>query len=182
MIARTASPVTVKPWYREPWPWIIAAGPIAVVIAGVVTTAIAYSTADGLVADDYYKRGLLINRALARDRRADELGLSARMRHDPASRRVRVEIESAEPARALPPSLTVRLIHSTRTADDRFAVLAALGQGVYEGDLDVVLTGMAPSRIAIESSEWRLIGGWQAGSHEIAILRPAHWQDPALIR
>ncbi len=174
--------VALKPWYREPWPWIIAAGPIAVVIAGIITTTIAYSTADGLVADDYYRRGLTINRELARDRRADDLGLTARLRHDPTSRRVHVKLDSADAAGALPPSLTVKVIHSTRAADDRFAVLAAIERGVYEGDLDLALTGTAPSRVAIESSDWRLIGTLRAGSGEIVTLRPANSQDTPTIR
>ncbi len=174
--------VALKPWYREPWPWIIAAGPIAVVIAGIITTTIAYSTADGLVADDYYKRGLTINRELARDQRADDLGLTARMRHDPASRRVHVALEAADAARALPPSLTLRVIHSTRAAEDRFAVLAAIERGVYQGDLDLIMGGAAPSRVAIESSEWRLIGTMRAGPGESVTLRPANSQDAASIR
>ncbi|HRJ64128.1 MAG TPA: FixH family protein, partial [Brevundimonas sp.] len=45
-------------------------GPGLVVIAGVVTAWIAFSGADGLVADDYYKQGLGINRTIARDARA----------------------------------------------------------------------------------------------------------------
>lgn len=40
-----------KPWYREPWPWILMAGPAAVVVAGTVTAAIAFSTADTIVTD-----------------------------------------------------------------------------------------------------------------------------------
>ncbi|MFN0305142.1 MAG: FixH family protein [Burkholderiales bacterium] len=174
--------VPVSPWYREPWPWIIAAGPIAVIIAGAVTTTIAYSTADGLVADDYYKRGLMINRELARDQRAADLGLTARMRHDAVSHRVRVEVAIADPARVLPPSLTVKLIHSTRAADDRLAVIAAIERGVYEGDLDLALTGTAPSRVAIESLEWRLIGTLRADADGIVTLRPASVHDPASIR
>ena len=62
------------PWYREPWPWIIMAGPAVVVVAGVVTAWIAFSGADGLVADDYYKQGLAINKVLAREQRAAFLG------------------------------------------------------------------------------------------------------------
>ncbi len=27
-----------QPWYREPWPWILMAGPVIVIIAGVITT------------------------------------------------------------------------------------------------------------------------------------------------
>jgi len=37
------------PWYREPWPWIIAAGPAVVVVAGLVTWWIAASTADVVI-------------------------------------------------------------------------------------------------------------------------------------
>ncbi|MFM9884210.1 MAG: FixH family protein [Burkholderiales bacterium] len=182
MTTKATLHIAENPWYREPWPWIIAAGPIVVVIAGVITTTIAYSTADGLVADDYYKRGLTINRELARDQRADQLGLTARMRHDPTSRRVHVAIESADAAGVLPPSLTLKVIHSTRAAADRFAVLAAIERGVYAGDLDLSVEGTAPSRVAIESSEWRLIGTLRAGSGEIVTLRPANSQDAALIR
>jgi uncharacterized protein len=178
----TALHVAGKPWYREPWPWIIAAGPIVVVIAGIITTTIAYSTADGLVADDYYKRGLMINRELARDRRADDLGLTARMRHDAASRRVRVELEAADAGPAFPPSIAIKVIHSTRAADDRFAVIPAIDRGVYEGDLDLASTGTAPSRIAIESTEWRLMGMLRAGSSEIVTLRSANSQDAGSIR
>ena len=36
-------------------------GPAAVIVAGVYTTILAFSSTDGLVADDYYKQGLMIN-------------------------------------------------------------------------------------------------------------------------
>lgn len=42
---------TPKPWYREPWPWILMAGPAVVVVAGIATMVIAIRTADPLVAD-----------------------------------------------------------------------------------------------------------------------------------
>ena len=41
----------VKPWYREPWPWILMAGPAIVVVAGIATAVIAIRTSDPLVAD-----------------------------------------------------------------------------------------------------------------------------------
>ena len=56
-----------QPWYREPWPWILMSGPAAVIVAGAVTTWMAFASADGLVADDYYKRGLAINAVLKRE-------------------------------------------------------------------------------------------------------------------
>ena len=46
------------PWYRQLWPWLLISGPAAVLIAGAVTTWIAFASADGLVAEDYYKQGM----------------------------------------------------------------------------------------------------------------------------
>jgi len=40
-----------KPWYREPWPWILMSGPAVVVVAGTVTAVIAIRTADPVVAN-----------------------------------------------------------------------------------------------------------------------------------
>jgi uncharacterized protein len=52
-----------RPWYREPWPWILMAGPAAVVVAGAVTMVLAVATNDPLVAEDYYRRGIELSRA-----------------------------------------------------------------------------------------------------------------------
>ena len=40
-----------KPWYREPWPWILMSGPAIVVVAGTATAIIAIRTADPVVAN-----------------------------------------------------------------------------------------------------------------------------------
>jgi hypothetical protein len=42
----------MKPWYRERWPWLLMSGPAAVLLAGAVTTWIAFASADGLEAED----------------------------------------------------------------------------------------------------------------------------------
>jgi len=56
-----------RPWHRERWPWLIMAGPIAVVLACIASAWLAAKSDDGLVAQDYYKQGLLINQKLRRD-------------------------------------------------------------------------------------------------------------------
>ena len=58
-------PADLLPWYRQPWPWLLIAGPAIVVVAGFATAWIAYRSDDGVVAEDYYKRGLLVNKAIA---------------------------------------------------------------------------------------------------------------------
>ena len=56
-----------RPWYREPWPWILMSVPATAVVAGIITLWLAVSSADGLVAEDYYKQGLAINRVIERE-------------------------------------------------------------------------------------------------------------------
>ena len=54
-------------WYREPMVWLIIMIPFSAVIMGGVLLTLAVSSDDGLVTDDYYKKGLQINRTLERD-------------------------------------------------------------------------------------------------------------------
>jgi hypothetical protein len=43
--------IPAKPWYREPWPWLLMAGPAAVVVASIVSAILAIATADPLVSE-----------------------------------------------------------------------------------------------------------------------------------
>ena len=64
---RSSSPGNNVSWYRQRWPWILIAGPLTVVVACIATTVIAVRSDDGVVAGDYYKRGLLVNQRLPKD-------------------------------------------------------------------------------------------------------------------
>ena len=57
-------------WYREPWPWIVMAGPAAAVIGSLVSAYLAIHGADPVVDEDYYQHGLQINRELAQQPQA----------------------------------------------------------------------------------------------------------------
>ena len=43
-----------RPWYREPWPWVAIAIPLAAVIMGMTTLYLAVSNPDYLVVDDQH--------------------------------------------------------------------------------------------------------------------------------
>ncbi len=101
----------MNPWYREPWPWILMSGPAAVIVAGAITTWMAFATADGLVADDYYKRGLAINAVLKREQAAAQRGIEARVER--AGGEVRVQLRGTEP-----PAVFLNLAHATRAGND----------------------------------------------------------------
>ena len=83
---QAASP---RPWYREPWPWLLALGPMTVVIGGAVTLWLAAASDDGLVASDYYRRGLAINQTLARQQTAMRMQYSAQVTFSGDGRNVR---------------------------------------------------------------------------------------------
>jgi hypothetical protein len=59
------SPPPGAAWWRHGHVWLIIAGPAAVVVAGVITLVIAARGADPIVAADYYRRGMEINKVLA---------------------------------------------------------------------------------------------------------------------
>jgi hypothetical protein len=61
--AMTAS--TCAPWWRHPLLWMVLAGPTVVVVASFVTLWLALRTPDPVVAEDYYRQGIEINRTLA---------------------------------------------------------------------------------------------------------------------
>jgi uncharacterized protein len=57
-----------KAWWQYGHVWLIIAGPAVVVVAGFITLAIAIRVPDPVVADDYYRRGLDINKTLAAEK------------------------------------------------------------------------------------------------------------------
>ncbi|RKZ36811.1 MAG: hypothetical protein DRQ37_03340, partial [Gammaproteobacteria bacterium] len=82
-----------RPWYQEPWVWLIVAFPAAAIISSLVMAYLAFSTDDGLVVDDYYRKGLAINRILSRDHAASRLQLKAAVRLSADGRSVTVNLE-----------------------------------------------------------------------------------------
>ncbi|AGU49827.1 FixH domain-containing protein [Variovorax paradoxus B4] len=58
-------PAQEDPWWRHPLLWMVIAGPALVVVASFVTFWYAWSSPDPLVSEDYYRRGVEINRTLA---------------------------------------------------------------------------------------------------------------------
>jgi hypothetical protein len=169
MSATTSTERPTRPWYREPWPWILMAGPAIVVCAGIATAVIAVRTDDGLVAQDYYQRGLAINKAIAREERAQALGLAASVEFDAARTRVRV-VMTRGAAPKDPPRLT--LAHATRAGSDQSVALHPAGPGAWEGAVRIPVEGAWRVRLEDAAGTWRLSGHW-SGIDRTARLAPA---------
>ncbi len=155
-----------KPWYREPWPWLLMAGPAIVIVAGIVTTGIAVMNEDGLVADDYYKQGLAINQVIRRETAAAQLDMRARVLF--GENRVRVFLTGPR----LPRELVLRLVHRTRAGLDRETRLISRTYGWYEGELPATASGRWNLFLEDGDRNWRLTGDWNAAIQE-SIQLPA---------
>jgi hypothetical protein len=139
-----------NPWYREPWPWILMSGPAAVVVAGGATMWIAFASADGLVADDYYKQGLAINKRFAKEDEADRRGISADVHLAPD--RLRVELHGDAP-----PALFVKLAHATRAGHDLRLRLSPVAPGAYEAEVGDLPRGHWHVIIEDPRGAWRIV-------------------------
>jgi hypothetical protein len=152
------------PWYREPWPWVLIALPLSAVIAGIATLIIAIQHPDALVAEDYYKQGLTINRVLERESRAQALGLSAQAMI--SDERIRIILVGAAD---LPGTVVMRFTHPTRAGEDRNIVLEAIANGSYEGVMPPMASGRWRVRAEDDQSIWRLTGMWISPEQAFAL-------------
>lgn len=160
------------PWYRQRWPWLLMVPPLAAVIGGIVTIVLAVKSNDGVVAADYYKRGLAINAELSRSERAAELGLLGEVRTsgEGAGDSVHLRLSGKRPLPA-EAALRIRLVHPGRGGADRVAILSRVSAEAdgtiaeYRGAWDEAVELHVPVawRVVLEGREWRLDGGIAAG-------------------
>lgn len=155
------------PWYREPWPWLLMAGPALVVVASMITLWLAIRSDDGLVVDDYYKQGLAVNQTLTRDRVALAHGYKADLAWDVASGRVRVTLSGPSP---LPSMLQLRIVHPTHAGLDQRVRLAAVGAGTYEAAIAAPRAGRWLVLLEDEGRSWRLTGEWRVPQQPVLQL------------
>jgi hypothetical protein len=143
-----------RPWYRHRWPWLLMLGPALVVVAGAITVWLAVASDDGLVADDYYKRGLAINERIERNERAVALGLVATVDLG-ADGNVRARLAStAGAADASPPAIRIVVAHPTRAVADLRSQLVRTPDGSYAGRIAPL--GRGRWQLIVETDAWRL--------------------------
>jgi hypothetical protein len=146
--------------YRQLWPWLLALVPVATILASAVTLWLAFSSEDGLVAEDYYKQGLSINRRIEREQAAAQLGLHADLQFDAAAGRVTVTLPRGTPR---PTTLLLRVAHPTRSGLDSNVRLQSTGPDSYAGALELPVAPRWYVSIDSPDGAWRLSGDWRNG-------------------
>ena len=54
----------VRPWWKEPYVWMVISGPASAVLAFVVTAIYIMQGPDALVSENYYREGLAMSQEL----------------------------------------------------------------------------------------------------------------------
>jgi hypothetical protein len=145
-----------KPWYRQPEPWLLMAGPFLVVLAGSFSAYLAVTRPDALVVGDYYRQGKAINVDLRRDQVAASLGLAMQLQYDPSAGRLHGLLTSAKHRDS--EAVQLRLMHSTLADKDITLTVMPDTDGRFSADLPML--EMARWQVQAESGGWRLAGTW----------------------
>lgn len=62
------TPPPSQPWWKYGYVWLVISGPAVVVVAALFTAWIAIRNPDPVLAEDYYRRGVEINKTLAKNK------------------------------------------------------------------------------------------------------------------
>jgi len=164
-------------WYQEPWLLLVFGGPAIVIVAALYTAYLAYHGADGVIAPDYYKRGLAINVDIRHDLVARERGLTAGLQVDQSTRAVTLRLAGKG---ALPPTLALTVSRPAGKGNEEIVLKANLvqsGAGVYHGKLDwpasLDANAAALWQVNLDGGDWRLTSGWYGPIHAAVSIKPA---------
>ncbi|MCY4312973.1 MAG: FixH family protein [Gammaproteobacteria bacterium] len=140
-----------SPW-KIPAVWLVVGIPASAVIVGAIVLTLSIISYDGLVVDDYYKKGMGINQSIERTARAKELGIEAAIKFfDNAL----IEIQlSSNSDYVLPENLTVSFRHATRSGADQAVSASRFENAVYH----VHLPPLPPGKwhVEIAGDGWKI--------------------------
>lgn len=169
-----------KPWYREPWPWLLAAGPVIVVFAALYTYYLAAErNKPSMVTDDYYREGKNIGLELRRDEEAQQRGIGADVLISPSGDRAKILLNGRVGAEE---ALKLTLLHPARSEHDQTVPLARQGGAAPSGnqiEYTARFKALPPAhhwyvRVEDEAGKWRVQGRWETSQGNSLKLEPMH--------
>lgn len=148
--------------------WMLIAIPASAVVMGLLMLTLAIQSYSGLVVDDYYKKGKQINRVLARDQFAYELGLAAGLQLTGDNK---IEIRFDPGVEYIPGDvIELNLVHATRPGLDQNLKLERSGSHRLSATL--ALPGEGRWNLFLQTPDWRLTGSLHFPAQKNAELLP----------
>ena len=150
------SNTTSLPWYRYPMVWMMVLIPFSAVVMGGVMIWLAVTTDDGLVADDYYKQGMTINRDLKRNAVAKERGISATLEMDGSEGWVKLSLNKGV-LQDYPETLNLKFQYATHDHND---VQVVLNHGQADQYIGMIKKPLIQGKwyLELHDADWRLNG------------------------
>lgn len=146
-------------WYQIPIVWVVIGIPLVSVVVTLSIVWISVKTFDGLVVDDYYRKGLEINRDLARDRNAKRISLEANASIEDNQLRFELQSNSDGP---WPDRLVLGFYHPTVSDRDILVTLVHEGSGKYSA---------LPPQLAF--GKWNVMTGTETWRLKGTLFHPA---------
>ena len=156
-----------RPWYREPMVWMVIMIPLTSVLVGMGMLTMAIRSYDGLVVDDYYKRGKEINRVLKRTHTSEEYNISAILNLSIKNQAVVTLSHNSE--FIAPDKIRFNLFHRTRAGFDQTVSLQRYADGLYRGDFDTPESGIWLAQV--ETEQWRIGGQLSLPDMRLTVLQ-----------
>jgi len=141
----------VKPWYKQLWPWLLIAIPVATVFKSIHTIYVMNQQSPDLVIDDYYAEGKAINMDLAKFREAALRNLQGHILL--AGNKAIIRFENNV---VLEQALTLQFIHNTVAAKDFTVKAERSGENLFVVELPETLSGKWNLLVTDDSQQWKL--------------------------
>ncbi|WP_162925755.1 FixH family protein [Isoalcanivorax indicus] len=141
-----------RSWYRHAFVWLVLAILAWSVVAGLTLVYVAFSNADDVVSDTWYRDGRGINRDMAAERMAEALGIRVLLSGGAAQTQLQLHSDAAL---ALPASLELALRHPTMASRDVALTFRLTQQGTYVADAPLP-AGRYNLTLTPDAGHWRL--------------------------
>jgi len=160
---------TKRPWYREPWPWVLIAIPGITILWSIFLILFSMEQHVSMVEDDYYDEGMGINRELSRDIKAANLDLTGKVSFTDGER-LNILLES--PGQRNWERLQVELTHATLGDRDQTTIAQRVGEGRYRARVQPLSDGRWYIDIRNTGNDWRLRGPLVTPLEQPLTLKP----------
>jgi uncharacterized protein len=169
------TPATITPWYKQFWPWFLIGLLLSSVLVSTTFAVLSVRSFDGMVQEDYYEHGKAINLVLAKQRRADELDLEARLVIDAMTSDIVLDLAGEE----RPERLALKLVFPTAADRDQEFILEHVRDGRYVGQAPDGLRHRWYLQLQPddEAPEWRLVGEARLPREDAIDLTPGRRVD-----
>ncbi len=144
-----------SPFYKNPALWLVVLLPLTTVVVGIAFVVFSITHYDGVVEDDYYKKGKQINQTIERDETASQLGLTALLDLKIEKNLVNMDLDSVEPTE-YPENVNLKFIHRTVSEQDVVLDLIRQSGGNYLAVLPELLE--TNWQLELGTDNWRLRG------------------------